>query len=174
MSQWYMVTLVGKDRPGIVAHVSGALYEGGCNLGETSMLRLGGNFSIMMMVAFAGRSKQLQELLSTVAESLDLHIHVDYIDAKLHEHIQPDVSITVYGADKAGIVARVTAALAEAGLNITDLESVVGGSEDRPIYIMQIEGHATEGIEVLESAMQILHKDSHIDARLEPIDTMIG
>ena len=50
MSHWYMVTLVGKDRPGIVAHVTNALYEEGCNLGETSMLRLGGNFSIMMMV----------------------------------------------------------------------------------------------------------------------------
>ena len=60
--KWYMVTLIRKDRPGIVAHVSAALYEGGANLGESSMMRLGGNFSIMMMVEFAGRSKDLHDL----------------------------------------------------------------------------------------------------------------
>ena len=50
MNHWYMMTVVGKDRPGIVAHLSAALYDGGCNLGEASMIRLGANFSIMMMV----------------------------------------------------------------------------------------------------------------------------
>ena len=60
MSNWFMVTLVGKDRPAIVAHVSNALYEEGCNLGETSMLRLGGNFTIMMMVNYQGNKKGLE------------------------------------------------------------------------------------------------------------------
>jgi len=51
---WYMLTLVGRDRPGIVARVTRALYAGGCHLGETSMMRLGGNFTIMMMVQYGG------------------------------------------------------------------------------------------------------------------------
>ena len=174
MSKWFMVTLVGQDRPGIVAHVTGALYEGGCNLGETSMLRIGGNFTVMMMVAFDGRSKQLQDMLSTVADSMGLHIHVDQIDGKLHQHLLPDVLITVYGADQAGIVAKVTAALAEAGLHITDLESDVGGSEEKPLYIMHIEGHASEGIEALQSALDIVKTEKHIDAKLQQIETLIG
>ncbi|MEW8430322.1 MAG: amino acid-binding protein, partial [gamma proteobacterium symbiont of Ctena orbiculata] len=41
---WQMLTLVGEDQPGIVARVTDALYRGGCTLGETSMIRLGGNF----------------------------------------------------------------------------------------------------------------------------------
>ena len=48
---WYMLTLIGEDKPGIVAAVTQSLYELGLNLGETSMLRLGGNFTIMMMVS---------------------------------------------------------------------------------------------------------------------------
>ena len=51
MSDWYMLTLIGQDRPGIVAAVTKGLFEAGCNLGETSMLRLGNNFTIMMMVS---------------------------------------------------------------------------------------------------------------------------
>ena len=172
-TKWYMLTLVGKDRPGIVAHVTHALYEGGCNLGEASMLRLGGNFSIMLMVQYTGNIHGLKEIVGGVAESMDLHLHIDAIEARLHQHLEPDVHIVVYGADRAGIVAKVTGALAEAGLHILDLESDVAGSDEQPIYVMQIEGHAREGIAALESALQIVISEG-IDARIEPIDTMIG
>ena len=172
-AKWYMLTLVGEDRPGIVAKLTHALYEGGCNLGEASMMRLGGNFTIMLMVKTADKAKHLQELVMPVAESLGLHLHLDAIQAHLHKHLQPDVRITVYGADRPGIVAEVTGALAESGLHILDLESDVAGSEDAPIYIMHIEGHAAEGVGSLNAAIEIVKKDG-IDACLEEIETMLG
>jgi glycine cleavage system transcriptional repressor len=171
--KWYMLTLVGKDRPGIVAHVTAALYEGGANLGETSMMRLGGNFSIMMMVQFSGTTHALQDLVGGVAESLGLQLHIDHIEARLHDHRIPDVRITVYGADRAGIVAKVTGVLAEAGLDILELESDVAGTDADPIYIMNIEGHAAESVSALESALEIVRAEG-IDASLQPIDTLVG
>ncbi len=173
MNHWYMLTLVGKDRPGIVAHVSSALFEGGCNLGEATMMRLGGNFSIMLMVQSELNSKGLHDLVMPVAESMDLHLHVDRIEGGLHQHLDPDVRITVYGADRAGIVAKVTGALAEAGLHILDLESDVAGSTDKPIYIMHIEGHAAEGIEALRAALEVVHKEG-IEVQIAPVQTLIG
>lgn len=175
MSQpnWYMLTLVGRDRPGIVAHVTHALYEGGCNLGEASMMRLGGNFTMMMMVQFAGTTRALTELVEPVSESLGLKLHVDRISGALHHHVEPDVRITVSGADRAGIVAQVTGALAEAGLNILNLESDVAGSEEAPLYIMHIEGQATEGIDSLRAALDIVTRNG-IKASLAPMDTLIG
>jgi glycine cleavage system transcriptional repressor len=171
--KWYMLTLVGKDRPGIVAHVTAALYEGGANLGETSMMRLGGNFTIMMMVQFSGTSHALQDLVGGVAESLGLQLHIDHIEARLHDHRIPDVRITVYGADRTGIVAKVTGVLAEAGLDILELESDVAGTNAEPIYIMSIEGLAAEGVPALESALEIVRAEG-IDASLQPIDTLVG
>ena len=171
--KWYMLTLVGKDRPGIVAHVTAALYEGGANLGETSMMRLGGNFTIMMMVQFSGTTHALQDLVGGVAESLGLQLHIDHIEARLHDHRIPDVRITVYGADRAGIVAKVTGVLAEAGLDILELDSDVAGTDAEPIYIMSIEGHAAEGVPALESALDIVRAEG-IDASLQPIDTLVG
>jgi glycine cleavage system transcriptional repressor len=171
--KWFMLTLVGKDRPGIVAHLTAALFDGGCNLGEASMMRLGGNFTIMLMVQYAGSRHALEQMVEGVAESLDLHLHIDGIEGQLHQHLLPDVRISVYGADRAGIVAKVTGVLAEVGLHILDLESDVGGSEQQPIYIMHIEGHASEGIEALESALQLV-RDEGIDAHMEPLDTMIS
>ncbi len=174
MNDWYMLTLVGKDRPGIVARVTAALFDGGCNLGEASMMRLGGNFTIMLMVQFQGSAQALAAVISPVAESLALHPHIDHIDAALHQHLEPDVRITVYGADRAGIVAKVTGALAEAGLHILDLTSDVGGSSERPIYVMSIEGHAAEGIEALASALEVATAADGISAQLTPIQTMYG
>jgi glycine cleavage system transcriptional repressor len=172
---WYMLTLIGKDRSGIVAHVTHALYEGGCNLGETSMMRLGTSFTIMMMVQHEGSVKSLEKLLQSEAESLGLHMHIDHIEGGLHQHREPDVRISVYGADRAGIVAHVTDALSEAGLDILDLASDVGGTESDPIYIMHIEGQAKDGIEALQSALDIVKQEQEgVDAHLTAIDTLIG
>ena len=104
---------------------------------------------------------------------MGLHRHIDRINADLHHHLEPDVRITVYGADRAGIVSRITGGLAEAGLHILDMESSVAGTEAKPIYIMQIEGHAAEGVESLQSALDIVVQDG-IEAQLETIETLIG
>lgn len=174
MSNWYMLTLVGEDRPGIVARVTAALFDGGCNLGEAAMARLGGNFSIMLMVQAGGNERSLSGLLETVVDSLGLRMHVDAIEGRLHEHLVPDVCVRVFGADRSGIVAQVTGALAEAGLNILDLESDVGGTEAQPLYIMTIEGQATEGIDALRSALEVVARDEGVDVEISPIDTLIG
>ena len=138
------------------------------------MMRLGGNFSIMMMVEFSGSTKDLHDVLSSVTESMALHLHIDKIEAKLHQHRIPDVRISVYGADRAGIVSKVTSVLAEAGLNILDLESDVAGDNDKPIYVMHIEGEAAEGMKALKSALQIVKEEDGVEAELVEIDTLIG
>ncbi len=173
MPNWYMLTLVGKDRPGIVARITTALYEAGSNLGETSMILLGDNFTIMMMVQGKAGETSLREVLQPVVDSMDLVLHIDAIEARLHQRPVPDVRILVHGADKAGIVAKVTTRAADAGLNIIDLESVVGGTEGQPIYILQIEGMASHGVEAIEKALAPLQAEGvKIDVR--PIDTLIG
>jgi glycine cleavage system transcriptional repressor len=173
MSSWYMLTLVGKDQPGIVARVTTALFEAGCNLGETSMIRLGDNFTIMMMVQSESGDETLHAVLMPVIEALGLVLHIDAIDARLHQRLTPDVCILVHGADRAGIVSQVTTKAAEAGLNILDLESDVGGTESEPIYILQIEGVAAEGVESIERALAPLRADG-VKVDVRPIETLIG
>ena len=173
MNQWYMVTLVGEDRIGIVASISQALFENGCNLGEASMVRLGGNFSIMMMVDSTGGVTGLEKILRPVAHDLALHLHIDTIHAHLHDRREPDVQVQVFGADRAGIVAEVTGILAECGLHILDLNSEVAGTGDEPVYIMVLDGYAEQGIEAIDAALAPV-RDSGIEVTVTPIDTMVG
>ncbi len=175
MTQWFMLTLVGKDRIGIVARVTTALYQGGCHLGEASMLRMDGNFTIMLMVHFPGTKAALTALLAPIADELQLHIHIDPSVGEQTTRQEPNVQISVHSADRAGIVAQVTSVLAAAGLNILDLESDIGGHANNPFYIMQIEGIATRGIEALQQALQTWHQTSEqpIEVRLTPITSAI-
>ncbi len=170
---WFMLTLIGEDRPGIVAEVTQALFAGGCNLGEATMARLGGNFSIMLMVHATGTLEALTALVVPVAQRLGLHLHVDVIEGHLHQHLIPDTRVTVYGADRAGIVAQVSGVLMAAGFNILDLQSDVGGSSDKPVYIMTMEGQAQKGLDAIETAMaDVARAGIHVD--VQPIETLIG
>ncbi len=170
MNNWKMLTLVGKDRPGIVAKVTDALYQNGWNLGEASMLRLGANFTIMLMISGAGDAGPI---LQPVADELGLRLHVDPIEGELHSHVVPNIQVRVVGADRAGIVAQVTGMLAEAGLNILELESDVAGSNDEPIYIMGIQGYSDAPVEELQQAVSSLVGQG-IDVAVSGIETLIG
>lgn len=168
-----MLTVVGKDQPGIVAEISEALFSLGCNFGEASMNRLGGNFTVMMMVQTDKDIPALEKKLAPVSSALGLHCHLDEIEGHLHDHREPNVRISVYGSDRSGIMAHITNTLAGAGLDIYELESDVGGSDDKPIYIMFIEGRANNGIDALRSSLKSSAEEG-IETHIEEIDTLIG
>ncbi|MDH5423674.1 MAG: ACT domain-containing protein [Gammaproteobacteria bacterium] len=168
MKKWSLITLVGADQAGIVAQVTQILAADDCELGETSMVRMGGSFSMMLRVRHD--DMDLGALLKGICESLNLHLHVDEDVASNCEETDPDVNITVYGADRSGIVAEVTAILADAGLNIIDLETAVAGTADKPIYIMTIEGQALQGVDALTEAAKKISKG--IELNIVPIQTL--
>ncbi|MFZ0791878.1 MAG: ACT domain-containing protein [Chromatiaceae bacterium] len=173
MSDWNMLTLVGADRPGIVARVTRALYGAGCNLGEASMIRLGGNFTIMLMVGGPRSCAELKADLSPIADELGLRLHLDPVRGGLHQHLVPNIQVRVAGADRAGIVADVTEILAQHGFNILELESDVAGDAERPVYIMNIQGYCDRTLESLEQALSGLAADG-ISVDVAPIDVLIG
>src|SRR5437868_5413981 len=128
MEHWIAVTAVGRDRPGIVAAVTKALLDLGCNLGETSMTRLRSEFAMILLVELAEGSDcaSAQVALAAVAEKMDLTITVRQLSSEeVQSAGQGDVSyiLRVYGADRPGIVSAVTDLLARQGFNITDLET---------------------------------------------------
>jgi glycine cleavage system transcriptional repressor len=76
----------------------------------------------------------------------------------------------VYGADRPGIVAGVTGALAGAGANIIDLETQVIGAEAEPIYAMLIE-LATDAPGAVADAVAGACADLGVDHTLRAVDT---
>jgi glycine cleavage system transcriptional repressor len=141
MSQIVMITAIGpRDRPGIIAALTEAVYVVGGNLDDATMTRLHGAFANMLSarVENDGALVALREKLDVVALALDLNITVDLIpDA--HEDELPDHQINVYGADRPGIVFEITKLLSQLGVNITDLDTRLAGAPGRGIYVMLLE-----------------------------------
>lgn len=173
MSNWMMLTLVGRDQPGIVARVSQALVQIGANLGEASMMRLGGEFSIMLRAQYTEGTQAMFDHLAPVADELGLHLHVDACEGSAAEHPVPNVRISVAGADRPGIVSEVTDALAKVGFNILELESDSAGTEEAPIYLMHIEGVAEQGEETVQTVLEPL-KAKGIDVSAQGIELLLG
>lgn len=169
---WQMITVVGADRPGIVAALTRALFQGGCNLGEASMVRLGGNFTIMLMVEGTD-PESLASLVRPVADALGLRLHIDPMEGALHRHAEPNVQVTVHGADRPGIVAEVSGVLAAIGFNILDLTSDVGGAQDKPFYVMVIDGVVNGGAAAVEQALAPVRAHG-VQIRVADLDTLVG
>src|SRR5919109_2692665 len=111
------VTVIGPDRPGIVAAVTKVLYEQGCNLEDASSAILRGHFSMMLVVRVGeeGDAGAVERALQDAAEELDLVVTARPVveaDARLPA---PTHTVSVYGADRPGIVFRVAQSLADAG-----------------------------------------------------------
>jgi glycine cleavage system transcriptional repressor len=171
--RWHMLTIIGHDRPRITSEVTRCLFEGGCNLGEATMARLGDSFVVMVKVGHDGSSEQVAAMVQPAAEKMDLRVNVEPVTGRIEPHQTPDVSVTVFGADRAGIVAQLTGALADAGLNILDLRSDVAGTAEEPLYVMHLEGQALEGIEALREALDTAGLKG-VEVTIEPIETLIG
>ncbi len=79
--------------------------------------------------------------------------------------------ISVYGSDKPGIVYRVTRELAERQVNVTDLNTKLVGSSQRPVYVMMIEAVLPEGVSTEEIAAVVgaLKEELQVDISVRTI-----
>jgi len=148
MTHRWIVTALGKDRPGIVAGVTKVLYQLGCNLEDSAMTRLEGEFAIMLIFSAPVRvsAERLQKAFASIERQLKLVIHLKALSAQeTRTTVQRAQSylLSVYGADRPGIVYRVSEALAKAEINITNVETHRSrGSASRrspSLYLMMIE-----------------------------------
>ncbi len=137
------VTAIGADRPGIVATVTRVLHERGGNVEDSAMTILGGHFAIVLLVKSDDSPEQLHAALSDATAELGLTISVTRAEGP-RSPVTPSHLLSVYGADHPGIVAGVSAAIAEVEANIIDLETQVIGSETDPVYAMVVEVQAPD------------------------------
>jgi glycine cleavage system transcriptional repressor len=183
VSRTWILTAVGKDRPGIVAGVTKVLYELGCNLEDSAMTRLGGEFTIMLRFAAPAPlvQRQLERALQPLARRLRLAIYLKVLakaEMKAVTRGTPYL-ISVYGADRPGIVYRVSSLLARAGINITDVSthrtSSAKGKKAGPLYVLllEVELPARLAASRLEQRLRDLAKRLGVEASLRSAEAHV-
>ncbi len=166
------VAVVGRDRPGIVAGISKVLYEHGCNLEDATSTILGGHFAMMLLVRLpeAHRVDELERSLQEAGRALGVTTMVSPLGRGVDQVVQPTHLISVYGADRPGIVFRVTDLLARAGASITALTSKVIGEPEAPVYALMLEAHVADAA-AIESDLERLRAELDLEATMRPIES---
>jgi glycine cleavage system transcriptional repressor len=166
-----VLSVVGSDRPGIAAGVTRVLYEAGCNLEDATSTILRGHFAMVLIVETAAEvdAASLEDRLAPVADELGLTVTARPVEAAPTDVTAPTHMVSVYGADRPGIVYRVTDALARAGANVTDLESRLIGPPESPVYALMLEVAIPAGSGVLDD-LAALKDEADLDMSVHPID----
>ncbi len=166
----FALAAIGRDRPGIVAAIAEVLYEQGCNVEDSQMTLLRGNFSVMLVLAApeGTTAQQLSDALGPACREMGLTFSVldveDVADVAHPSHV-----LTVYGADRPGILYRVASTLAAEGVNITDLTSRLVGDES-PVYALMLELVVPGEVSALETRLREVAREIGVDLTLHARD----
>jgi len=176
MPNYALLTASGGDQPGIVAAIAGVLVESDCNIEDSSCARLGPDFACMLMIRMPEGmvSRQLAQRLAGTAEEMKLQLDVHDLrpeEAYETRSEQPKHLIHVYGADRKGIVHRITRHLADQRVNVTNLQTEVI-HHDKPLYVMLIEVEVPSYVDVnrLQSELVGIGNEIGVTVSLKPKD----
>ena len=78
-----IVTVIGKDKAGIIAKVSTALADNNVNIEDISQTIVQGNFTMLMLCDLSNAKMSLKELktyLVDLGEKIGVSIHVQHED----------------------------------------------------------------------------------------------
>jgi glycine cleavage system transcriptional repressor len=141
-----IVSVLGEDRPGIIAAVTKVIFERDFNIEDVSQTILQNQFS-GIFIATGPRSVSADDLRRAFEETtvgFNLHFYVrqlDSLDVTWTTCACEPFIITTRGPDRKGLVAGVTALLASHNVNVTQLRALFRGGEDpgRNVMIYEVD-----------------------------------
>lgn len=128
MKTSYIITFIGDDRPGLVEQLSAVIERNGGNWHESRLSQLGGKFAGLILVSLpAQRSQSLETQLGALAET-GLSVRVTATCEGNVPAPGRDITLTVLGPDRPGIVREISAALARRHINVLEMDSEVNSA----------------------------------------------
>lgn len=163
------VTVIGSDRPGIIAAVTGALADLGGNLEDSTMTLLRGHFAMTLVLAGPAAVADVERVLAPVAQRLDVVTTVAEVVEELPAApVGPHVVLSVHGADRPGIVSRLTSVVARHGGNVTDLTTRLSGELYVVVADIDLPGDSVRA--ELETDLRAVADELGVDAVLHDAD----
>jgi glycine cleavage system transcriptional repressor len=180
-----VLTAVGADRVGIVDDISGAISAAGCNIEQSKMSVLGGEFAVIMLVSGpAGSVESIAKSAPALGEKLGLSVgchptHGPAIKSafggatKSAEEKGRPYLLKAVSLDTPGIVHAVTAVLRRHEVNIEDLETETAAAPWTGAPMFRLSAHLVVGPSVsiggLKNELAHLQQQLDVDIVLKPV-----
>lgn len=154
MSQRFVLTFHGRNRPGILAALTTALAELGADMTEASETVVGGYFSILISAEFPEHrtADVIEQHLTDVGRSYEMTVglrSVDHEEPTCRELDSVRYFLTIGGRDTPGILRSIAATLANESVDILDFYGIRQPG-DANKFTMLMELSIPSSVDVLE------------------------
>jgi len=142
MDRYVILAAFGLDQVGIIARLSEVLAASNCNIEDSRITRMGQALTMMLLLRLPQGldENELMNRLQPLKKDLDLKITVAELQPNtvITEPPQkPLAYLTCHGADRIGIVHKITKYLSGQSINIIDMQTTVLRRAE-PEYVMEL------------------------------------
>jgi glycine cleavage system regulatory protein len=171
-----VLTVIGRDRPGLVSAISQTVAAGGGNWLDTRMASLAGQFAGMLLVAIAPAKADALIASLHQLEAQGLHIVIERGDEPAAGG--RSARLELVGLDRPGIVRDISHVLAVNNVSIAELESecVSGSFSGEAMFKAKARLTLPEGLslEDLRGSLEALAHELMVDLQLGDEKTLAG
>ncbi len=171
----YVISIMSRDRIGIVRDVAGVISSLNGNIADLSQTVLRGYFTMILLATFpegiSGEKikRRLRTLNTEDKYPLEFTIFPT-TDAVVEEHVaQENIYIlTASGPDQIGFVAEVATVCADNAINIRDLATLV--NEEEYIMVLQVDLSSAAPLNIIQRQLQTFSAERGINVVLQHSD----
>jgi glycine cleavage system regulatory protein len=166
-----VLTLLGRDRPGIVELVAGVVAAHGGNWLESRMTRLAGHFAGILRAEVP--TERLAEVMSALAalETHGLKVTATGAAAPPAVGAERTMSLELVGLDRPGIVREISQLLAASGVNVEELTTNRKSAPMSAEMLFEARAHvrvpAATDLGALRAGLERLANDLVVEIRFE-------
>ncbi len=180
MNKKFLLLAGGVDKKGIVYKLTGILKKYKFNIEDSSMVMLRRTFSIIMLLTNKNKldEKNFQKDLCDFMNKNQMMVDIRMISKdEMREYKEEGqiYMIFISGADKIGIVNKITEILYKNRINIIDLETKSSESVTPHAYYMHLEVDIPKNLDInkLEKQLKSICKKLRVNANLKPVEKEI-
>lgn len=123
-TEYLVLSALGSDRPGIADQLARAAAASGCNIEDSRMAVMGGEFAVLMLVSGSARAiAAMEQACPAVGRELDLSLHTRRTQPKPRQTASRPYRIEVSALDQPGLVHELANFFASRHINIESLET---------------------------------------------------
>lgn len=142
---YLVISALGKDRPGIVDALSKSILEFGCNITDSRMTVLGGEFAILLMVEGNWNTlTKMEESISSLEQQLNLTIIAKRTEQRDRSNPFLPYVVEVVSLDHPGIVHQLASFFSKRNINIEDMATTSYAAPHTGTMMFSV--HMTVGI----------------------------
>jgi glycine cleavage system transcriptional repressor len=164
------ITVLGQDRPGIIAETAGVLADLGLNLEDSTMTLLRGHFAMMLICSGGASTAEVERALAPISADGTLTVSVREVAPEPEQApVASSYLLTVHGGDRPGIVSVMAAEVARVGGNITDLTTRLAG--ELYLLVAEVDLPQSVDVEALRTALGGVASDLGVDVTLRLVES---